>query len=225
MTISVPNRKHLRHAFAALLETALVGSGKPAQKVYRYKPADLDGKFSVVAVTSGKSKRTKQAQISRVNNTTSLEVHTFVLYFEPSVICTNNPSAGSNVALLTDNTVGFEVGDVVTVKDKFTDTRETATVNAITAGTSITVATLANSYTTPSVTFWSEEDSEDRLDWLEKALSDVILTNETLEVVLDGVNSIWTITPDGDSEPDHVKIGGKEYQHEVFSLSFQVFSD
>lgn len=225
MTISVPNRKHLRHAFAVLLETALVGSGKPAQKVYRYKPADLDGKFSVVAVTSGKSKRTKQAQISRVNNTTSLEVHTFVLYFEPSVICTNNPSAGSNVALLTDNTAGFEVGDVVTVKDKFTDTRETATVNAITAGTSITVATLANSYTTPSVTFWSEEDSEDRLDWLEKALSDVVLTNETLEVVLDGVSSIWTITPDGESEPDHVKIGGKEYQHEVFSLSFQVFSD
>ncbi len=225
MTISVPNRKYLRHAFAALLETALVGSGKPAQKVYRYKPADIDGKFSVVAVTSGKSKRTKQAQISRVNNTTSLEVHTFVLYFEPSVICTNNPSAGSNVALLTDNTAGFEVGDVVTVKDKFTDTRETATVNAITAGTSITVATLANSYTTPSVTFWSEEDSEDRLDWLEKALSDVVLTNETLEVVLDGVNSIWTITPDGESEPDHVKIGGKEYQHEVFSLSFQVFSD
>lgn len=225
MTTNVPNRKHLRHAFAALLQTALVGSGKPAQKVYRYKPADLDGKFSVVAVTSGKSKRSKQAQVSRVNNTPSLEVHTFVLYFEPSVICTNNPSAGSNVALLMSNTAGFEVGDVVTVKDKNSDTRETATVTVVTANTSITVGTLVNSYTTPSVTFWSEEDSEDRLDWLEKAISDVVMDNETLEVTLDGVNSIWTITPEGESDPDHVLIGGKEYQHEVFSLSFQLFSD
>lgn len=225
MTINVPNRKHLRHAFAALLQAALVGADKPAQKVYRYKPADLDGKFSVVAVTSGRSKRTKQSQDSRVNNATALEVHAFVLYFEPAVICTNNPSAGNNVALLMSNTAGFEVGDVVTVKDKNSGTRETSTVTVVTSDTSITVGTLTNSYTTPSVTFWSEEDSEDRLDWLEKALADVVLTNETLEVTLDGVNSIWTITPEGESDPDHVLIGGREYQHEVFSLSFQVFSD
>jgi hypothetical protein len=220
MTSNVPNRKDVRRAFAAKLETALVGSGKPAQKVYRYRPADLKSKYAVVAVVSAPTTRSKQAQVTRTDNAIRLDVHILVLYADPSVQATNNPVAGTSVSILLPNTKNFQVGDVVTVEDAFV--RETATITAITPNVSITVGTLVNSYQMPSVTWWSEEDSEDRLDWLEKAISDVVMDNDTIEVP--GVG-LWTVAFDGDTQPDPVKIGGREYQHEVVPLVFQMFSD
>lgn len=46
------NRKATREALADLLETALVGAGKPVQEVLDYKKGDLGGKSPVVVVTS-----------------------------------------------------------------------------------------------------------------------------------------------------------------------------
>lgn len=220
MISNVPHRRDVRRAFAALLETALVGSGKPAQKVYRYRPSDLKGKFAAAAVTSAPVHRAKQARETRTDNRVKLEAHTFTLYAEPGVIASNNPAAGSNVVILLDNTEMFAVGDTVTVEDS--SNRETATVTVVAADTSITVNTLADSYTKPNVTVWSEEDAENRMDWLEKAIADVVMENDTLEVVDVGM---WTISYDGDTDIDFPVIGGREYLHETIPLVFEMYSD
>lgn len=216
MSANVQNRKDIREAFAALLETALVGTGLPAQKVYPYRVSDFKGRYSVVAVTSGKANRSKQAQVTRVSSGVNLEAHTFVLYSAPSVEATNNPAAGNNVTINVPSTTDFEVGDVVTLEDA--SHTERATVNLVTANVSIRVATLAYSYTAPEVFWWTERDSEDRMDLLEKKISDVIMDNDT--------NDTWAqLSFDGDTQQDPVVIGGRDYLHEIFPLNFRLHSD
>jgi hypothetical protein len=61
----------------------------------------------------------------------------------------NNPAAGSNVSISLADTSTLAVGQLVTVKDG--SASEIARITVVTANTSITVATLANSYTTPDV--------------------------------------------------------------------------
>jgi hypothetical protein len=51
------NRETARDALAALISTAMVGSGKPVQAVYNYLPADFGGQSPVVTVTSASSLR------------------------------------------------------------------------------------------------------------------------------------------------------------------------
>lgn len=220
MTSNTPNRKLVRQAFAALLEAALVGTGKPAQRVYRYRAADFGGKYSVVAVTSAPTTRSKQAQVTRTVNKIRLQAHTFVLYADNAVIATNNPTAGSNRTINLSKTDIFAVSDVVTIEDN--NHRETAIITGITPGVSIVVNTLVNGYTTPRVTWWSEEDAEDRMDWLEKAVADVVMDNDVIDVV--GVGT-WVVSFDGDSEIDYPVIGGLEYQHETIPLIFEISSD
>lgn len=218
MSANVPNRKSVRQAFAALLEAALVGSGKPAQRVYRYRPADFGGKYSVVAVTSAPTTRSKQAQVTRVANKIRLSVHNFVLYADKSVVATNNPVSGLSRVINLPNTESFAISDVVTIQD--INNRETAIVTAVTP-LSI-VVDLSNSYTTPQVTWWSEEDAEDRMDWLEKAVADVIMDNDVID---DPEVGQWEVSFDGNSEIDFPLIGGLEYQHETIPLLFEIKSD
>lgn len=220
MTSNVPNRKLVRQAFAALLETALVGTGKPAQRVYQYRAADFGGKYSVAAVTSAPTTRAKQAQMTRTVNKVRLQVHTFVLYADNAVIATNNPTAGSSKTINLPKTDLFAVADVVTIEDG--NNREKATITSITPGVSIVVNTLVNGYTTPRVTWWTEEDAEDRMDWLEKSVADVVMDNEVIDVPDVGT---WEVSFDGDSEIDFPVIGGLEYQHEVIPLVFEISSD
>jgi hypothetical protein len=220
MTSNVPNRKLVRQAFAAKLESALVGSGKPAQRVYRYRPADFGGKYSVVAVTSAPTTRAKQAQVTRTANKIRLQVHTFVLYADKAVIASNNPAAGSSRVISVSNTDQFTVADQVTIEDN--SHRETSIITAITPGVSIVVDSLDYSYTTPRVTWWSEEDAEDRMDWLEKAVADVVMDNDVIEIPDVG---IWVVSFDGNSDIDFPIIGGLEYQHEIIPLVFEISSD
>jgi hypothetical protein len=216
MTANVQNRKDIREAFATLIETALVGTGLPAQKVYPYRVADFKGRYSIVAVTSGKANRSKQAQVTRVTSGVNLEVHTFVLYSAPPVQSTSSPTAGSNVTILVPSTADFEVGDVVTIEDG--SHTERATINLISAGVSIRVATLANAYTTPNVFWWTERDAEDREDLIEKMIADVVMDNDT--------NDTWAqLSFDGDTQPDPLIIGGREYLHEITPLNFRLHSD
>lgn len=216
MTSNVPDRKLIRRAFASLLEAALVGAGKPAQRVYRYRPADFGGKYSVVAVTSGTTTRSKQAQVTATENKIRLAVHTFVLYADNAILATNNPAAGSSKTINLPQTDLFSVSDIVTIEDALH--RETATVTAVTP-TSIVVDSLDYTYSTPRVTWWSEEDAEDRMDWLEKSVADVVMDNDVLEVADVG---IWEVAFDGSSEIDFPVIGGIEYQHETIPLVFAI---
>lgn len=220
MTSNVPNRKLVRQAFAALLEAALVGSGKPAQRVYRYRPADFLGKYSVVTVTSAPTTRAKQAQMTRTVNKVRLHVDLFALYADPAVIATNNPTAGSSKTINLPKTDIFSVADVVTIEDG--NNREKATITAITPGVSIVVNALVSGYTTPRVTWWTEEDSQDRIDWLEKAVTDVVMDNEAIDVAEVGT---CVVSVDGDTDIDYLIIGGLEYQHETVPLIIEISSD
>jgi len=216
MASDVQNRKTIREEFASLLETALVGSGLPAQAVYPYRVSDFKGRYSVVAVTSGKANRGKQAQVTRVSSRVNLEVHTFVLYSAPPVKSTGNATAGTNVVINISDTSNFIVGDVVTIEDE--SHTERATINAIVEDVSIRVATLTYSYTTPNVFWWTERDAEDREDLLEKMITDVAMDNDT--------NDTWAqLSFDGDTQPDPLVIGGQDYLHEIFPFQFQLHSD
>lgn len=61
MAADTRNREASRDALAALLSTALTGSGKPVVAVYGYKPRALDGRGPYVLVMSAGTQREKKA--------------------------------------------------------------------------------------------------------------------------------------------------------------------
>jgi len=61
MSASSTNRETIRDAFAGLLSTALVGTGKPCAAVYGYSAADFSQQSPVVTVTSWNTERTRTA--------------------------------------------------------------------------------------------------------------------------------------------------------------------
>ena len=69
-------RKHL----ASLLETALVGTGLPAQAVYPYQVGDFKGATPVVAVTSGPMRRRLDSMGECWRKSFQLLVYVFVAY-------------------------------------------------------------------------------------------------------------------------------------------------
>ncbi len=216
MSADVQNRQTIREAYAALLVTALVGTGKPAQHVYEYLPGDFQGKYSIVAIDSAPSVRSKQAQVTRVSSGVRLDVHTLVLYAADPTNATNSPTAGNSKIIQMADTSNFEVGDSIVVEDN--SHTEIAAVTAVSTNVSITVATLANAYTTPRVYWWHEKLAINRLDWLEKEISDVNMDNDT--------NDTWAqLSLDGTPTRDDVVIGGKPYLQEIFHLVFQLHSD
>ncbi len=149
MASDVPNRKTIRKALTALLETALVGAGKPAQAIYDYKASDFEGQSPVIVVSSGPSDRTKQAQPTRANSLILLDIDVFTAYAEAN---------------------------------------------------------------------WTEENSEDAQDDLEKAISDVLLDNDT-------TNDWEQLQFNGASEVDFNVVGGKLYRQETIRVQIQVFSE
>lgn len=74
------SRSVVRKAFAALLQTALVGSGKPAQAVYDYQVGDFAGASPVVVVSSGPIQRLIQNFGNCDHAVIVLNVYVFVLY-------------------------------------------------------------------------------------------------------------------------------------------------
>lgn len=73
------NRKTVRGAFATLLQTAIVGTGKPAQALYAYRPADFAGQSPVVTVSSSGSRRKSTTRLASTADV-YLQVGLFVLY-------------------------------------------------------------------------------------------------------------------------------------------------
>lgn len=215
MTSNVPNRQTIREAFSAMLTTALVGTGKPAQKVYDFIVGDFSGRYSVAAVESRPSMRAKQAQVTRVASNVKLDVHTFVLYADTAIQATNNVTAGDDKLIQVHDTSLFAVGEDVCVTDE--TNYDVATVSAIVENVSITV-NLAHAFDLPKVYWWNEKLAANRLDLLEKEITEVVMDNDT--------NDTWDeLSFDGVPESDPVLIGGKQYLHEVFHLNFQLKSD
>lgn len=77
MTIA---RSTVRKAFAALLNTALVGNGKPAQTVYDHLVSDFAGASPVVVVSSGPVQRLIETFGNCDRAVILLNVFVFVLY-------------------------------------------------------------------------------------------------------------------------------------------------
>ena len=62
---------------------------------------------------------------------------------------------------------------------------------------------------------WTEQQSEDRLDLLEKSIADVIKDAND--------SGLWeSVTPNGQSEIDGLELGGQEYRHEVIPVRIVV---
>jgi hypothetical protein len=216
MAADVQNRKTIREAFGALLVAAIEGAGKPAQKVYDFIVKDFKGKYATVALDSRPSIRSKQAQVTRVSSGIKLDTHLFVLYSDDPTPATNSPTAGNNKAIEMADTSLFAIGDEVFVEDAAH--YEVAVVTAVSTNVSITAATLIYSYTTPKVYWWNEKLAANRLDLLEKEISDLLMDNDT--------NETWEqVAFDGEPSRDDIAIGGKEYLHEVIHLLFTLKSD
>ena len=79
MASNVTSRKTVRDAVAALLSTALVGVGLPANIVYAYKKADFGKRSPVVCVTSAGSERVKNAQPVVTQSVFYIDVNVFVV--------------------------------------------------------------------------------------------------------------------------------------------------
>jgi hypothetical protein len=73
------NRKEARKYLASLIETAMVGEGKPVQAVFPYQAGDFGGQSPVVTVTSEGSSYDPLAFHNSVP-THWLNIHTFILY-------------------------------------------------------------------------------------------------------------------------------------------------
>jgi len=82
MASNVTNRETVRDAFYALLNTALVGEGKPAQVGYNYLKADFQGQSPVFAVSSGGRWPSLEAVQSRAKSEVYINLYLFALYSE-----------------------------------------------------------------------------------------------------------------------------------------------
>ncbi len=74
------SRETVRDALASLLNTALVGTGKPAQVVYGYPVADFQGQSPVVVLMSVGSERTMETMATRRQSVFHINVTSFTLY-------------------------------------------------------------------------------------------------------------------------------------------------
>lgn len=84
MTTIFIDRTVLQNALVGLLQTALVGTGKPVQAVYAYQVADIGTQSPVVIVTSNGSHRRNPEKSLRNTSLIYLDVHVLVLYASPA---------------------------------------------------------------------------------------------------------------------------------------------
>jgi hypothetical protein len=65
---------------------------------------------------------------------------------------------------------------------------------------------------------WTEQDAEDRLDLLERAISNVLLSNDT-------VVGEWALLSAGTSQTDDVEIGGALYRREIIPVEATLYEN
>lgn len=86
-----------------------------------------------------------------------------VLTSSTGQVAGSSPSAGSSVVISLASTTGYTVGKKVVVHDG--SHTEVCTISAVSANTSITVTTLANSYTTPTIYLGYVENTDYTVDY------------------------------------------------------------
>jgi len=211
MTSNVTDRSVMRKKFAGLLEDALVGSGKPVKVVYDYQVGDFRGESPVIVVTSTGTARGS----STVTGVTEffLEVHTFILYAAKPMITVDSPDAGVDVTIALEDTSIYQVGNTVVIEDGTNS--DIAIITDIDPNVSVTIDVLVHSFVTPKIYIWTESQSEDLLDLLEKGISDVIKDSSEEDLFFYVMNT-------DRSEIDVVEIGGDAYRHETVPVTVAV---
>jgi hypothetical protein len=212
MTSNVTNRSVVRKEYAALLSSFLVGTGKPVKVVYPYQVGDFKGESPVIVVTSVGTGRA--SPIVAGTTTFYLETHVFILYAAKPVIAGNEPDAGIDVVIELVDTSIYAIGNTVAIEDE--TNLDIAVITDIDPDISITVDLLAHSFANPRVYIWTESQSEDLLDYLEKAIADIIVEANT-------TSDVWVeIENDDRSEIDVVEIGGDAYRHEIIPVRIDI---
>lgn len=217
MASNVTNRSTVRASFAALLRAGLVGTGLPVQAVWQYMRANFRGIWPVVLVSSGGSSRKKMSRDTLNRGSFLFNVDSFVLHSETPVQATNNPAAGSNIVINIPDTSLFTVGSTALILDDVSE--EIITINAVVPNVSIQATTLLNSYTLPLAQSWTEANSEDTIDLIEKKIADIISDNYVNEAI-----GLW-IEVAGDSNIDNVLVAGRVYRHEIMPVRIQVLDN
>lgn len=212
MTSDVLNRSVLRKQFADLLREALVGTDKPVAAVYEYQRGDFRGRSPVVIVTGSSSERSNP--VTTDDGAMYLDVHTFVEYARAPLTLAVDIEPDQDVVIEFTDTSMFQVGTVVTLEDDLGD--EEATVSEVVDETHIVLDEVVGTYATPFLHYWTESQSEDLIDLLEKMIGDVIVDANT-------VAGTWLSCAQSDrSEIDVVEIGGDPYRHEMITVRFVI---
>jgi hypothetical protein len=99
---------------------------------------------------SGNLDRLRTAAGDGLNAAGLAAAHGYLAQLQAPVTASGSPTAGSNKVITMASTTGFKVGGLALVSGG--GNSEYCRINAVSAGTSITVDTLANGYTTPVVT-------------------------------------------------------------------------
>ncbi len=211
MTFDNIDRSVIRKQFAGLLSDALVGTNKPVTVVYDYQVGDFRGKSPVIIVTGSGSERAKP--YAQSESVIYLDVHTFVLYALKPLNLDVDVEADTEVVIELSDTSMFEVGSVVVLEDDAHN--ETATVTTIDPDEFITLDEVEVSFTSPYLHYWTESQSEDMIDLLEKMISDVIGEANGADY--------WLACEQSDrSDIDVVEVGGDAYRHEWIAVKFTI---
>jgi hypothetical protein len=101
------SRETPRDALATLLNTALVGVGKPCQAFYGYQVTDFGGQSPVAMLVSAGSDRDQQTMSTRRKSFFSFQVVSFVLYADPGSSWTeaNSQDTLDTIEQVVDETV------------------------------------------------------------------------------------------------------------------------
>jgi hypothetical protein len=212
MPSNVISRKTVREAIGALIDAS--SNFGADWDVFDYKTPVFNGKAKNIVVSSAGSR----PEIMGAGEVTPdidfrFRVYVFVLYSLEPKTATNNPTAGINKVITLTDTTNFIVGKTVKVENADSPgTFEYAEITAVNANASITVATLANSYTRPYVYAWTAKHSEDELDTAGKNLADLFEDNKSAA----NWNRLYF---DGESNADEiVDEGGQTFRREIFTI-------
>lgn len=130
------SREIVRDALSALLNTALVGAGRPCQAFYGYPVADFQGQSPIVVVSSAGSERDQLTLSTRRKSFFYLNIIIFVLYADAASNWTeaNAEDALDTIESVIDETIAANLTNGTTWSDLGYDGR-TRTGNATIGGT------------------------------------------------------------------------------------------
>jgi hypothetical protein len=198
------SRATYRKAFADLLRTQL---NTDVQAVFSYQVGDFKGKSPVIVVTGSGTQRPNPTTFG--SDEFFLEVHTFVLYALEPLQLTQDVLTGTDVLVSFTDTSMFLVDQVVLLEGP--NGSEQVVISAIDDDVSITLSEVVDNYVAPKLYVWTEEMSEDAIDYLEQQVSDTVRASNNEDLGL-------SVRPNGQSEVDVVEIGGDGYRHEMIPV-------